>query len=75
MLGRLGFAKSGFQKGVLLADVPWYQKPEQGYIRMFLGTKNQNEGTFGSFPGTKNRNEGTFAKTTRKECATNVLRT
>ena len=30
------------------------QKPERGYIRMFPGTKNRNEGTFGCFPVPKN---------------------
>ena len=28
------------------SDVPWYAKPERGYMRMFPGTKNRNEGTF-----------------------------
>ena len=40
-----GSPKGGFQR-VVLADVPWYQNPERGYIRMLLGTKTRNEGTF-----------------------------
>ena len=39
------FAKGGLHK-VVLADVPLYQKPEQGYIRMFPSTQNRNKGTF-----------------------------
>ena len=34
-------------KRVVLADVPRYQEPEWRYIRMFPGSKNGNEGTFG----------------------------
>ena len=30
----------------MLSDVPRYQKPERRYIRMLLGTKTRNEGTF-----------------------------
>ena len=41
----------GFAKG-------WF--PEGWVSRMFPGTKNRNEGTFGCSPGTKNRNKGTF---------------
>ena len=37
------------------ADVPWYQKPVRGYIRMFRGTKNQNEGTFAKTTLLRNR--------------------
>ena len=33
--------------GVVLEDVPLYQKPERWYIRVFSDTKNRNEGTFG----------------------------
>ena len=51
--------KGGFQKGGfgrcspvpktgtrVHPDVPWNQKQERGYIRMFPGTKNRNKGTF-----------------------------
>ena len=41
-----GSRKGGFQR-VVLADVPRYQKPERGYIRMFAGTKKRNEGALG----------------------------
>ena len=41
---------SGVRKRVVLADVSRYQKPERGYIRMFPGTKNRNEGTCGCSP-------------------------
>ena len=47
--------RAGFQKGWFLADVPWYQKPERGYIWMFPGTKNRNEGTFAKPPFLENR--------------------
>ena len=30
----------------LHSDVPRHQKPERGYLRIFPGTKNRNEGTF-----------------------------
>ena len=45
-------------KKVVLADAPRYQKPERGYIQMFPGTKNRNEGTLGCSPVPKTRNEG-----------------
>ena len=37
-------------KRVVLADVPRHEKPERGYIGMFPGTENWNEGTFGCSP-------------------------
>ena len=37
-------------KRVVLADVPRNQKRERGYIQMFPGTKNRDEGTFGHSP-------------------------
>ena len=49
-------------KRVVLADVLRHHKPERGYIRMFPGTKNRNEGTFGCSLDPKNCNKGTFAK-------------
>ena len=45
-----GVRKRVVSKRVVWADVPRYQKPERGYIRMFPGTKNWNEGTFGCSP-------------------------
>ena len=45
-----GFATGVVSKRVVLADVPRYQKPERGYIWMFPGTKNRNQGTFRCFP-------------------------
>ena len=37
------------------SDVPRYQKPELGYMRMFSGTKNRNEGTFAKTAVLRNR--------------------
>ena len=52
-----GFQKSGFggcspvsKTGTRVhSDVPRYQTPERGYMRMFPGTKSRNEGTFTNF--------------------------
>ena len=49
-----GFQKSGFGGCSLVpktgtrvhSGVPWHEKAEQGYMRMFPGTKNWNKGTF-----------------------------
>ena len=46
-----------------MADVPQYQKPEQGYIRMFPQYQKPERGYMRMFPSTKNQNEGAFAKT------------
>ena len=52
---KVGFQKVGFggcspapKKRCLRvhSDVPRYQNPERGYMRMFPSTKNRNEGTF-----------------------------
>ena len=65
----LGVRKRVVSKRAVLADVPQYQKPERGYIQMFPGIKNRNEGTFGCSLVPKARNEGTFTKTTLYETA------
>ena len=44
----IGVRKRVVSKRVVLADVPRYPNGnEGGYIRMFPGTENRNEGTFG----------------------------
>ena len=48
-----GGSQKGGSERVVLADVPGYQKPGRGYIRMFPDTKNRNEGTFAKAPFTK----------------------
>ena len=63
-----GTQKGGFQKGCLgecspapksgtrvHSHVPLYQKPRQGYIRMFPCTKSGNEGTFAKTALLRNR--------------------
>ena len=51
-------------KRVVLADVPPVQKPERGYVRMFLRNEKPERGYVWMFPRNENRNKGTFAKTT-----------
>ena len=53
--GRLGVHKRVVSKRVVLEDVPRHQKPERGYIRMFPGTKNWNEGKFAKTALLRNR--------------------
>ena len=48
-----GFAKGWFPKGRFWRMFHSTQKPEQGYIRMFPGTKNRNKGAFGCSPAPK----------------------
>ena len=43
----VGGSQKVVSRRVVLADVPRYQKPERGYIRMFPGANTRNEGTFG----------------------------
>ena len=68
-----GVDKQVVSKRVVLAYVPSERKPERGSIRMFPGTKNQNEGAFANFacsPRTKMGHTpstgGTFRKKFRK---------